>query len=201
MADAPAPLVPLLAAMSALVGWLHEAKIPGVVIGGVAVSLLGRPRATRDVDAVMWLDNEQRLTDLVKAASTHGLQPRMDDVVSFAVQNRVLLLRHEASSVDLDIALGGLPFEQEAIAQAIERTVAGLSIPLPRPEDLVIMKAIAQRPRDFADIEGLVAATPALDIDYILRWVRDFAEALEAPELLDEVARRLRPTRRQGGGP
>ena len=36
MAEAPAPLVPLLAAMSALVGWLHEAKVPGVVIGGVA---------------------------------------------------------------------------------------------------------------------------------------------------------------------
>lgn len=186
--------------MSALVGWLHEAKIPGVVIGGVAVSLLGRPRATRDVDAVMWLDDEQRLTDLVKAASTHGLQPRMDDVVSFAMQNRVLLLRHEASSVDLDVALGGLPFEQEAIAQAIERTVAGVSIPLPRPEDLVIMKAIAQRPRDFADIEGLVAATPTLDTAYILRWVRDFAEVLEAPELLLEVERRLRPSQQRGGG-
>lgn len=102
MADAPAPLVPLLAAMSALVGWLREAKVPGVVIGGVAVSLLGRPRATRDVDAVMWLDDERRLTDLVKAASFHDLRPRMDDAVSFARQNRVLLLRHESSSVDLD---------------------------------------------------------------------------------------------------
>ena len=169
------------------------------MIGGVAVSLLGRPRATRDVDAVMWLDDEQRLTALVETARAHGLQPRMDDVVSFARQNRVLLLRHEASSVDLDIALGGLPFEQEAIDQAIERTVAGVSIPLPRPEDLVIMKAIAQRPRDFADIEGLVAATPALDTRYILRWVRDFAEALETPELLHEVERRLRPTHGKGG--
>jgi hypothetical protein len=196
VADAPAPLVPLLAALSALVGWLREAEIAGVVIGGVAVSLLGRPRATRDVDAVMWLDDEQRLADLVNAASAHDLRPRLEDAVLFARQNRVLLLRHEGSSVDLDVALGGLPFEQEAIDQAIERTVAGVSIPLPRPEDLVIMKAIAQRPRDFADIEGLVAATPTLDNAYILRWVRDFAEALEAPELLYEVERRLRPGRK-----
>ncbi len=47
----PAPLVPLLDALRDLAAWLRTAKVPGLVMGGVAVSLLGRPRVTKDVDA------------------------------------------------------------------------------------------------------------------------------------------------------
>jgi hypothetical protein len=44
-------LAPLLAALEDLVGWFKGREVPGVVIGGVAASVLGRPRMTRDVDA------------------------------------------------------------------------------------------------------------------------------------------------------
>lgn len=50
-------LAPLLAALRDLVAWLQAERVPGVVIGGVAASLLGRPRVTRDVDAVVLLDD------------------------------------------------------------------------------------------------------------------------------------------------
>lgn len=42
-------LAPLLAALRDLVLWFENADIRGAVIGGVAASLLGRPRVTRDV--------------------------------------------------------------------------------------------------------------------------------------------------------
>lgn len=38
------PLVPLLAALRDLVAWWQAFDLPGTVIGGVAASLLGRPR-------------------------------------------------------------------------------------------------------------------------------------------------------------
>jgi hypothetical protein len=196
LADAPASILPLIAALGALVGWLGDAKVPGIVIGGVAASLLGRPRATRDVGAVMWLEDERGLAGLLEAAKSHDLLPRTEDPIGFAMQSRVLLLRHEPSAIHLDVALGGLPFEQEAIARSTRLLVGGLLVPLPQPEDLVIMKAVAQRPRDFADIEGIVAATPSLDVNYILGWVRDFAEALETQELPSEIERLLRPHQR-----
>jgi len=41
----------LLAALTDVVKWLDAAKMPSMVIGGVAVSFLGRPRMTQDVDA------------------------------------------------------------------------------------------------------------------------------------------------------
>jgi hypothetical protein len=49
-------LASLLAALRDLVAWLQATHVSGVVIGGVAASLLGRPRVTRDVDAVVLLD-------------------------------------------------------------------------------------------------------------------------------------------------
>lgn len=47
----PRDLTPLLAVLRDLVAWLEYGKVPGVVIGGLAASLLGRPRLTRDVEA------------------------------------------------------------------------------------------------------------------------------------------------------
>jgi hypothetical protein len=49
-------LEPLLDVLRDLVAWMKDQNIPGAVIGGVAAGLLGRPRVTRDVDAVLLLD-------------------------------------------------------------------------------------------------------------------------------------------------
>ncbi len=48
-----APLAPLLAALADLTRWLRSTQTSGAVIGGVAASILGRPRFTRDIDAVV----------------------------------------------------------------------------------------------------------------------------------------------------
>jgi hypothetical protein len=41
------------------------------------------------------------------------------------------------------------------------------------------------------DIEGLLIAHPDLDVRRVRRWVRAFADALEAPELFDDLQERL----------
>ncbi len=117
--------------------------------------------------------------------------PRESDTLAFAHESRVFLLRHQPTGIDVDVAVGSLPFEEEAVARARKVRVAGVSVPLPTPEDLVIMKAIAHRERDLLDIEGLVAAHPDLDAERIRRWVRTFADTLETPELYEDLERRL----------
>jgi hypothetical protein len=103
-------------------------------------------------------------------------------VLKFARRSRVLLLRHGSSGIDLDVSLGLLPFGEELVARARRRRIAGVSIPLPTPEDLVVTKAVAHRARDLGDIEGIVAAHPKLDRRRIRRIVGEFATVLEAPE-------------------
>jgi hypothetical protein len=49
--SAALPLEPL----RDLLAWWKQARVRGMIIGGLAVSLLGRPRTTRDVDAVILL--------------------------------------------------------------------------------------------------------------------------------------------------
>jgi hypothetical protein len=175
-----------------LVRWWQAEQTAGLVL---AVALLGRPRVTRDIDGLVLLPAE-RSPAFVAAGRGFGFVPRVDDALTFAHQARVLLLRHEPSGIDVDIALGCLPFEEEAVARVQMVAVAGVSVPLPTPEDLVIMKAVAHRERDLLDLEGLLATYPDLDVRRLRRWVRAFAEALEAPELYEDLQQRLARRRR-----
>ena len=55
-------------------------------------------------------------------------------------------------------------------------------------EDLIIFKAVAHRPKDLMDIQALIESHLDLDRERVRRWVREFAQALEMPELWDDIA-------------
>jgi hypothetical protein len=172
--------------------WWRTEHIPGVIIGGLAVALLGRPRVTRDIDALILID-DTRWKSFLDSGRSFGFVPRITDAIPFARDSRVLLLRHKRSSIDVDLSLGRLEFEHETVARAKRRRIAGVWIPLPTPEDLIVLKAIAHRSRDMSDIEGLVAVHSRLDSKRILRWVGEFAAILEMPELYDDLRPLLPP--------
>ncbi|MCX6044625.1 MAG: nucleotidyl transferase AbiEii/AbiGii toxin family protein [Chloroflexi bacterium] len=180
--------------LAALQRLLDHFNNQGVIIGGIAVSLLAEPRFTADADAVILLatDDLPRLLDL---ARQEGLVPRIDQAEQFARRNRVLLLRHTESEIDVDISLGLLPFEIEMVERSKLHQAGSLKLRLPTPEDLLIMKAIAHRPKDLIDIESIINSYPNLDRKRVQFWVEQFAEALETPELWDDVARLLRKTK------
>lgn len=186
MAEQEEALAPLLAALRDLVAWLQATHVPGAIIGGVAASLLGRPRVTRDIDAVVLLD-EKDWVPFLGTGMQLGFVPRLSDPLGFAHTARVLLVRHKSSGIDIDIAFGALPFEEEAISRAVWRDIGGISLPLPVPEDLIIMKAVAHRPRDMADIESILDAHPKLDRRRVRRWVHEFSTALDTPEILQDL--------------
>jgi hypothetical protein len=135
-------LAPLLAVLTDLIAWLKAEEVAGVVIGGLAASLLGRPRLTRDVDVLVVAD-EGRWAGFLATGAKYGFVPRQRDTLTFAQQSRVLLVRHEPSGPDADVIFGSLPFERETVAQAVWIDVGGVRVPLPRPEDLIILKAVA----------------------------------------------------------
>lgn len=179
------PLAPLLEALRDLTNWLAEQNVPGVVIGGVAASLLGRPRATRDVDALVFLDEEQ-WDNFLKTANQFNFIPRISDPAGFAKQARVFLLRHKPSEIDIDISLGFLPFEKDCIDRAIRIAAGGINIFIPSPEDLIIMKAVAHRNRDLIDIESIMETQPELNIHYIRQQLSEFSTVIDMPEILED---------------
>ncbi|MCC6444936.1 MAG: nucleotidyl transferase AbiEii/AbiGii toxin family protein [Armatimonadetes bacterium] len=159
----------------------------GVLIGGIAASLMGKPRLTADLDALFLVPIEQ-IHDLIEIASQEGMSPRIKEAEDFARQHRVLLLRHSASGINIDISLGILPFEEEVVDRSILHRTDPIPLRLPTPEDLIILKAVAHRSKDLLDIQGIIENYPDLDRRRIEYWVRQFAEALEMPELWDDIA-------------
>lgn len=180
-------LTSLLAPLTALQRLMARFDNQGIIIGGIAASLLGRPRLTADVDAMLLLSIEE-LPLLMEVAAQEGLVPRITDAQDFARRHRVLLLRHQESGINVDISLGLLPFEIEAVERSIVYQVGPLAIRLPTPEDLIIFKAIAHRPQDLLDIQAILESHPNLDRKRIERWVREFAQLLEMPEVWDDIA-------------
>ena len=71
-------LTSLLAPLIALQRLLARFDNQGIIIGGIAASLLGRPRLTADVDAMILLSIEE-LPLLMEAATQEGLVPRIAD--------------------------------------------------------------------------------------------------------------------------
>lgn len=99
MAKREEVLAPLLAALRDLVAWFEAARVSGLVIGGVAASLLGRPRVTRDMDAVVLLEEREWGTFLSRG-SGHGFTPRISNPLPFVRKARVFLVRHKSSGID-----------------------------------------------------------------------------------------------------
>jgi hypothetical protein len=176
-----------MATLQALQRVIDHFENQGIIIGGVAVSLLGKPRFTADAVAVILISIGE-LGHLVSSAEKEGFVPRIPNYEELARTNRILLLRHQQTGITCDISLGALPFENEAVNRSQLVHVGGLHLRLPSVEDLIIFKAVAHRPKDLMDIQTLVEMHPDLDRTRIERWVRQFAELLEEPELWTDVA-------------
>ena len=183
----PDEITPLLAPLASLQRIISRFNERGVIIGGIAASLLGKPRLTADLDAMLLLTTEE-IPNLIKVALEEGVSPRIDRAAEFARKHRVLLLRHRESETNIDLSLGILPFEEEVVSRSIIFETSGLALRLPTPEDLIIFKAVAHRQKDLFDIQALIESHPDLDRKRIETWVRQFAEALEMPELWDDIS-------------
>lgn len=188
----------LLNAVAELAEFLEAEGIPYAVIGGLAVQYWGESRTTRDVDIVVLVPPNEADRFLERAADR--FHPRIADAVSFAKQNRVLLL--EASDgTPADISLGIPGYEEEVLKRAVTGSIGG-SRPfrIVSAEDLVIHKVLAGRPRDLEDAERiLVRQHGNLDPAYITKWLEAFTPLVEDRDLLAEFKDVLRKAQAEQG--
>jgi hypothetical protein len=170
-----------------IAGLLVKEKIPFALIGGIAVGLRGEPRFTADVDLVIGADIDQALSFLggLEDSRFEPLFPDAPDVVRSAF---LLPLRHKETGIKVDLALGLTGLERQLLDRAEGLRLGGLSIPVATAEDLILLKVIAERPRDIEDVRRIVARQGAkLDWPYLLLVGRQLQEALG-----QDVVRRLR---------
>lgn len=157
------------------------------VIGGFAVQHWGEPRMTMDVDLSLLtgFGGEEAFVD----EFLRHYDGRLPDAKNFALQNRVLLLRH-SSGVGIDIALAALPFEESAVARSVMIEMEpGCNVRLCTAEDLIVMKAFANRVIDWHDVRGIIVrkGIGKLDWNYINKELMPLCEAKEQPEIMDRL--------------
>jgi Nucleotidyl transferase of unknown function (DUF2204) len=168
-------------ATSKLLSILREGRFEYAFIGGLAVVLHGYNRYTRDVDALVW-NLDERLDELVQLLQGQGFNLATPDQTTIARSARILHVRAE-DGTQVDIFLGYLPFEREAIEQAVTMSLGIGEGRVVSAEDLIIMKLIASRRRDVEDAARLIEIYPDLDFSRIRRIVLEYAEALQNPDI------------------
>jgi hypothetical protein len=175
-------------ALFAAVDALDGLALRYAVVGGLAVGAWGVNRSTKDADLYAELPETARAA-LQRALENSGFHvPAMEgELERFGVfrsrsRGRVF--------VDIFSAVGPLG---EAILDRRKRVeVAGRSLWFVAPEELAVLKAYSERPRDFEDLVNLSAVVGAkLDVPYIRQWARQLDESIGGSDVSERVERAL----------
>jgi hypothetical protein len=152
----------------------NELKLRHAVMGGMAVRAYSIPRPTWDIDVTIAIDRSDLQTlyaavekrgYTVPEAYRGGWVDRVADMP--LVKFRIFL---EGGGVDVDVYLAEEEFQQEVLrrSQLIKTDLGPLY--LVTPEDLVLLKLMAARPRDMIDVADLFFIQGPLDEHYMRTW-------------------------------
>jgi len=155
-------------------------------IGGIAIQRWGNPRFTRDIDLTLLTgfgSEEGFIEQLLKE-----LLPRREDAREFALMHRVLLAR-TSEGVDVDIALGALPFEERTVARATPWEIReGLTLTTCSAEDLLTHKVFAGRGVDWGDAEQiLIRQYGTLNLAQVRKELQPLLELKGQPDAMVQL--------------
>jgi hypothetical protein len=161
--DQPAPLSDMVVAIDRA---LAAGKIPHAIGGAIAYAYYAEPRVTIDVDVNVFVPTD-RWPDVRAALEKIGVDIAANDTA--LVRDGQVRLWWGRIAVDLFFSYD--PFHDE-MAGAIRRVPFGdTRIPILAPEHLAICKAVFDRPKDWLDLEAMLAFTEPLDVDAIRSWL------------------------------
>lgn len=180
----------LFQAASEIQQTMEALKWPFCFIGGLAVIRWGEMRMTQDIDLCFLCGFGNEKAYIEKLLKRY--KSRIDEPLTFALNNRVLLL-YASNEVAIDISLSGLSFEDEMIRQATPfMFTPDCALTTCSAEALIILKAFADRPKDWNDIEGIAMRHGyKLNIDYIIAQLTPLCDLKEAPEIIEKLKKIL----------
>jgi len=165
---------------------LEKLDISFAIIGGVAVSLLAQNRFTDDVDFTITIDERQakRLESHFKGDPAYTIK-QLNFISSSTIPDMFRIIWEETP---VDLLVANTDFQKELVRRAQSRIIEGKKIPIASPEDLVVLKLIADRPIDRADIGDILNRFQKIDWAYIEKWckvweIEDRLKALQGGDL------------------
>lgn len=152
---------------------LGHLEIPYMIIGGQAVLLYGEPRLTRDIDITLGMGIDG-LPLLLKSLGKLRLNPLPADPADFVRKTFVLPSQDEKTKIRVDFIFSFTPYEQQAIKHAKKVKIGKVKVRFASPEDVIIHKVFAGRPRDIEDAKSILIKNPKMNMNYIQKWLKEF---------------------------
>jgi len=147
------------------------------VIGGIAVRAYGIPRATYDVDFTVALPRD-RLETVFAAAEEIGYSVLdayrsgwVDAVANMPLVKLRFYLREKG--VDADIFLAETPFQESILRRRQRVETDEVTVWLASPEDVILLKLLANRVRDISDVQDILFTQGQLDEAYMRHWAEE----------------------------
>ena len=142
------------------------AAVPHAFGGAISLAYWAEPRATIDIDVNVFVPAEDGDAVLGPLAALGAETAEAAVTIARDGQARVLWDR-----TPLDLFFAYDPFHHAAEAAAVEVPFAEATIRILAAEHLTVCKAVFDRPKDWVDIEAMVALGTAIDVAEVLRWV------------------------------
>jgi predicted nucleotidyltransferase len=181
-------MIDLTRALRDLARLFDELNIPYVVMGGIAVRVYGIPRPTHDVDFTLAIPRE-RLPELYAAVQAQGytVPGWIDQVAGMPLVKFRLYL--EGRGIDIDMFLAESRFQEQVLSRRRQARLDGLDVWLVSPEDLMLLKLLAGRPRDIADVGDVLYTQGQLDEAYLRHWAQQLGILAQLEQALAEPPR------------
>ena len=162
-------------ALSSALSVLDHLGLRYALVGGLAVSAWAIPRATRDAD--LWVELETKSTELESSLRAGGFEvPAMRaELEKFGVFRS----QHLATGVFVDMFNAVGPLGEAILARRKAARLAGREVWLASAEDVAVLKAFSDRPRDLEDLVSLLALS-TFDVDYVKHWAPNWMKASKA---------------------
>jgi hypothetical protein len=191
--SSPTALTDLLSALARV---LPEWTDRWYLFGAQAVSVWGLPRLSADVDVTARLKSEDP-AGFVAAMQRAGFDLRVSGLTDFVRRTRVVPFVHRATQIPVDVVLAGPGLEDEFLERARPMDLGGVTVPVISPEDLLITKVLAGRPKDLEDVRGILRERLALlDISRVRETLGLLDRALSRSDLeslFDHELREIAP--------
>lgn len=157
------------------------------LFGAQAALLYGASRLTADVDVTLHLPSSLTTAALVDGLGAQGFQVRIANP-AFIAQTRVVPVVHTPSGLPADLVIAGPGFEEEFLRRAVPHEIEGVSVPVAAPEDIVAMKLLAARPKDFDDVVSiLMAQGKQFDMALARTVIQQLESSLGQSDLIPEL--------------
>ena len=169
-------------ALQSALSFLEAHNYAYAIIGGIALAQWGLPRLTQDVDIKVLVPNMDYSTvrSNIEAAFPESAR----------AQTTSLIVAVNVSGVTVDFLLALPGYEETMIERSVTVDFDGSPIQVCTAEDLIIQKIVANREKDWLDVENvLIEQWWKLDQAYIQDWLAQFTEALEDTEMLGKYER------------